>query len=161
MTPKKSRHKMLLSCALSALFFPALLTGCASLRGDSATSSEGFLTSAPKSKIDAPSARYYDFDDVMIPVELNIDRRKSFVNNNTQSTVGMLAFNGGRLELDDLVKFFETNMTKDNWRQAGSIRSPRTLLFFTKPTRTCIIDIYDGQFKTEVGVWVSPAEASK
>jgi hypothetical protein len=47
-------------------------------------------------------------------------------------------------------------MAKDNWKLVSSFKSPRTILFFSKMNRICIINITEGKFKSEVEIWVAP-----
>ena len=103
----------------------------------------------------APEPVYYDFDDVLIPVELKVNKEKSFVYQAPDFKAGILSLSG-RVEIDSLITFFENNMAKDNWRLLSAFKSPRTILFFNKPNRSCIINITEKKFKTEVEIWVAP-----
>ncbi len=58
--------------------------------------------------------------------------------------------------MESLISFFENNMTKDNWRMVSQFKSPRTMMFFNKPNRGCIISITEGKFSTGVEIWVAP-----
>jgi hypothetical protein len=48
-------------------------------------------------------------------------------------------------------------MAKDNWRLVSSFKSPRTIMFFNKANRSCIINITEKSFKTDVEIWVAPS----
>jgi hypothetical protein len=52
-------------------------------------------------------------------------------------------------------------MAQDNWRLMSSFKSPRTILFFTKANRSCIINITERSFDTEVEIWVAPTTANE
>jgi hypothetical protein len=104
---------------------------------------------------ETPGPAYYDFGDVLIPLELKVDKKKSFIYHAPGFTAGVLVLNG-RVELDSLIRFFENNMAKDNWRLLSSFKSPRTIMFFTKANRSCIINVTERQLKSEVEIWVAP-----
>ncbi|MBW1740694.1 MAG: hypothetical protein JRJ42_06090 [Deltaproteobacteria bacterium] len=102
-----------------------------------------------------PAPLYYDFEDVLVPSELKVDKKKSFVYHAPDFSAGVLVLKG-RVEVNSLVRFFDNNMAKDNWRLVSSFKSPRTIMFFNKPNRGCIINITEKQFTTEVEIWVAP-----
>jgi len=131
-------------------FFITLLGGCASLRGDTVDSEE------PVTEEEAgPSPVYYDFGDVLIPLELEVDKSSSFIYHAPGFTAGVLALSG-RVEATSLIRFFENNMAKDNWKLVSSFKSPRTIMFFNKANRSCIINITEKSFSSEVEIWVAP-----
>jgi hypothetical protein len=98
---------------------------------------------------------YYDFGDVLIPRELELDVNSSFVYHTSGFTAGILAFKS-KVELGSMVNFFESNMAKDNWQAVGTFKSPRTLLLFQKENRWCVINITDNRWDTLVEIWVAP-----
>lgn len=104
---------------------------------------------------EAPTPLYYDFEDVLVPSELKVDKKKSFVYHSQDFRAGLLVLKGG-VEINSLIRFFENNMAKDNWRLVSSFKSPRTIMFFNKPNRSCIINITEKWFSTEAEIWVAP-----
>ena len=98
---------------------------------------------------------YYDFGDVLIPRELEMDVSSSFVYHTSGFTAGILTFKS-KAELGSMVAFFENNMAKDNWQAVGTFKSPRTLLLFQKENRWCVINITDSRWDTLVEIWVAP-----
>ncbi|MCP4624844.1 MAG: hypothetical protein GY850_15165 [bacterium] len=98
---------------------------------------------------------YYDFEDVLIPRELKLNTKSSFVYRATGWTAGVLVFTS-KVERTSLIQFFENNMAKDNWQSASSFKSPRTLLLFQKENRWCVINITDNQWDTLVEIWTAP-----
>ncbi len=98
---------------------------------------------------------YYDFEDVLIPRELKLNTKSSFVYRTTGWTAGVLVFTS-KVERTSLIQFFENNMAKDNWLSASSFKSPRTLLLFQKENRWCVINITDTSWDTMVEIWVAP-----
>ena len=108
-----------------------------------------------KEKDDKSVPLYYDFGDVLIPRELELDVNSSFVYHTSGFTAGILAFKS-KAELGSMVNFFENNMAKDNWQAVGIFKSPRTLLLFQKENRWCVINITDNRWDTLVEIWVAP-----
>jgi len=98
---------------------------------------------------------YHDFEDVLVPLELQVDKGKSFVYHAPGFKAGIISLSG-RVEVESLIRFFENQMAKDNWRLMSVFKAPRTIMFFNKPNRSCIIIITEKQFKTEVDVCVVP-----
>ena len=120
-------------------------------------------SSAPKST-DGSAAReadekeaplYYDFEDVLVPKDLKLNAKTSFVYQTSGLTAGVLVFSS-KVERNSLIQFFENNMAKDNWQAVSSFKSPRTLLLFEKDNRWCVINITDNQWDTLVEIWVAP-----
>jgi len=114
----------------------------------------------PKAGIRQPSSLYYDFGDVLIPKELKIDQKPSFIYRTGGYACGLMILTG-HVELTSLINFFSNNMVKDNWRLLSTFKSPRTLLLFQKDNRWCIITITEGGFasSSEVAIWVAPTGA--
>jgi hypothetical protein len=102
---------------------------------------------------DAPL--YYDFEDVLVPKDLKLNAKSSFVYQTSGLSAGVLVFSS-KVERGSLVQFFENNMAKDNWQVVGSFKSPRTLLLFEKDNRWCVINIADNSWQTLVEIWVAP-----
>ena len=147
--PQTSRNRF-----VGILFILLLLCwGCSVLSPNTQSSSD----SAKKDK-KKEQHLYYDFDDVLIPKELKLDRDSSFVFESTGVTAGVLVLEA-RVDLNSLINFFEINMRKDNWRIISTFKSERTLLLFHKENRWCVINITDTSmsYKTRVEIWVAPA----
>jgi len=140
------------------LFVFAVVVGCAGPKSSGTTAEE--MEPAAMEPDDTPTPLYYDFDDVLVPSELKVDKKRSFVYHTDEFTAGVLVLSG-RVEINSLIRFFDSNMAKDNWRLMSSFKSPRTILFFTKANRSCIINITEGRFDTEVEIWVAPNTAAE
>lgn len=138
------------ACILAAIMF--LISGCAALSKDDKNSPSG--STVQKEKKNLPV--YYDFGDVLVPKELKIDQNSSFVHKTPGYSAGILALSG-RVEIGSLCNFFEENMAKDNWKLIVAFKSPRTIMLFQKQNRWCVINITDGDFSTEVEIWVAPS----
>jgi len=111
--------------------------------------------SAAKEKDEKNAPLYYDFEDVLVPREIKLNAKSSFVYHTSGFTAGVLVFKS-KVERNSLIQFFENNMTKDNWQAVSSFKSPRTLLLFQKENRWCVINITDNNWDTLVEIWVAP-----
>ena len=124
---------------------------CASLRGTDGESEETVVTGDETEA----GALYYDFGDVPIHSKLKVDKKRSFVYHVPGFTAGVLGLSG-RVDADTLTQFFEKSMPKDNWKLVCSFKSPRSVMFFTKESKSCIISMTEKRFKSEVEIWVAP-----
>jgi hypothetical protein len=138
----------LLSVLLISL---VVFSGCAYLRGNGGESDETVVTGEETES----GSLYYDFGDVPIYSNLKVVKKKSFVYHVPGFTAGVLGLSG-RVDADTLEQFFKKSMPKDNWKLVCSFKSPRSVLFFTKEKKSCIINMTEKRFKTEVEIWVAP-----
>ncbi len=105
--------------------------------------------------------RYYDgFNDILIPGELQQNKKASSVFQSDGFAAGILVFEG-RVESNSLISFFKENMVKDNWKHIGSITAPRTILLFQKENRWCVMNITEGGFDTQVEIGIVPTVSSE
>ena len=141
----------LMMLVLMILAFFLAVSGCSGTQ----TKGSGPSSSASASKDEGPVPLYYDFGDVLVPSELKIDKKNSFVFQTPGLSAGVLSLSG-RVESSSLIAFFENNMAKDAWKKVSSFKSPRTILMFQKENRWCVINITDGDFSTDVEIWVAP-----
>ena len=127
-----------------------------SFGGCSSLSKKDEKATAPASSAStAVPAQYYDFGDVLVPKELKVNKKSSFVYQTGGFSAGVLVLKG-RIETSSLISFFETNMVKDNWKIISSFKSEQTMLLFQKAQRWCVINITDGRYNTDVKIWVAP-----
>lgn len=129
-----------------------LFSGCAGFRSGSQQASGEKGVQQPESKNEPI---YYDFGDVLVPRQLTVDRKLSFVYRTPGFSAGVLSLKG-RVEINSLLTFFHNNMAKDNWRLVSSFKSMRTIMLFQKENRWCVINITEKDFYTYVEIWVSP-----
>jgi len=146
----RQKRNFLAFIGIGAVFF-LIISGCAV--GKTKKSGPGSQVTAPKDK--GPSPLYYDFGDVLIPNELKVNKKESFVYKTSGFSVGVLTLSG-RVAISSLIAFFESNMQNDNWRIISLFKSPRTIMLFQKENRWCMINITEKDFKTYVEVWVAP-----
>lgn len=136
--------------ALVLLFFLAqwALTGCASI-----TSKEGG-TASPET---AMRASFSGFEDVLIPSDISVDRKKSQVYSAGKFKVGLLTFKG-RVEPSSLADFFQNNLPRSGWKLMTSLKDRDHTLIFLKDDRVCLITISETWFTSVCEVRVGLVE---
>lgn len=102
-------------------------------------------------------AKYYHFDDILIPEELKYQPKKSAIYETPQFKMGWMVFSKWRVDVDSLIDFFIYHMEKDNWKLLNSFKGKENILNFSKTDRTCTIKIFEKWYgTTEVEVRVGP-----
>ena len=146
---------------VAVLGFVMGLTGCTNIFSDTqpAESQTAAVTAGSGSKTAAASKKttavYYDFEDVLIPVELQVLQDKSMIVSTPGFTSGILMLKG-RVERRSLINFFNNNMVKDNWAMVSQIASPNmAILVFEKSIKSAVISIKSEHIYTYVEVGVA------
>ncbi len=103
-----------------------------------------------------PKPIFYDFEDIPIPMELNIVQNDSYVLQAVNQKGGLLTLRG-RVDINSVINFFQSAMSREGWRQRGGFRYRRSVLLFEKPDKTCMINIYEKLYYTYVEVYVVPS----
>jgi hypothetical protein len=116
-------------------------------------------TDETKAEISGPVPIHYDFEDILIPAELSLVRKRSFVYGTPAFTGGVLVFEG-RVTIDSLIDFFSGSMARYGWVLRSSFRYGRVILNFDKGERSCLISIEESALKTQVEIWVAPQVAT-
>ena len=106
-----------------------------------------------------PRAKYYEFNDVPIPQEMNVQSKNSYVFQSGQIKMGFLTLRG-RVDSNSLVSFFVSALPHDGWRLKGQFKFNRSLLIFDKPDKVCVILMKEATYYTYVEVYVSPVTGS-
>ena len=152
MTKIRSRQTVLMAIGMLTLFF-FIVSGCSTLK--SRTSSSTQEPTVKKNKESSPL--YYDFGDVLIPKELKVDKKSSYIVQSPGFLTGILALKGD-VERNSLIAFFQNNMAKDNWREISLFKSPQTstIILFQKENRWCVISINEKGYNTYVEIGVAP-----
>jgi hypothetical protein len=142
-----STRKPLLGLLALALSF-ALLSGCAL-----------FEKSPPKPEpARLPDQR--EFDDVMIPRDMEIDKEASAVYRREGMSLGILRMSG-RVDGSSLLRYFQNNMTAEGWRQVSMLRAPQSLMVFQKANRMAVLAVDDSDMMaTYADLWVVPLNES-
>ena len=104
----------------------------------------------PTNGQDNKVGKYYYFDDVRIPEELNYEPEESFVYEVPQFKTGSMVFKKWRIDSGSLVDFFLYYMGKDNWKLVNTFSGKESILNFSKPDKTCTIKIVDKWYGTTV-----------
>ena len=112
-----------------------VLTGCSSTVSERRTDS-------PEVR-EMGAGRYYFFEDVLVPKELNYQPDESFVYETPQFKAGSMVFTKWWLDVGSIYDFFAYYMEKDNWQLLNSFRGKESILNFSKPDKTCTIKITD------------------
>ena len=108
----------------------------------------------------SPIVTIREFPDVPIPKELDLDQRASFVYMTPEFATGNLVYNGN-VDYDSLYKFFQETMAKNGWTLGASLKYTRTLMFYQKESRICLINMEMTALNIRVAIWVAPLEAPK
>ena len=98
-----------------------------------------------------------EFPDVPIPKELDLDANESFVYMTPEFATGNMVYKGN-VEYESLLKFFEDTMAKNGWTLQASLKYTRTLLFYQKESRICLINMQITSINIRVEIWVAPLE---
>jgi hypothetical protein len=106
-----------------------------------------------------PIVTVREFPDVPIPKELKLDAKESFVYATPEFATGMLVYNGN-VDYDSLVRFFDESLTKNGWIIQASLKYTRTLFFYQKESRICLLTIQDTPLNVRVEIWVAPLETT-
>lgn len=153
------RTNTILVATLSLLLMIGL-AGCTTT-GGSGSSSTGDSASSSSSEATAaqPTSLYLDFKDILVPGELKVDAKRTYIIQGPGLTTGILTLKG-YVERDSLIEFFKSAMVRDNWTELASFKSPfkktSSILVFQKADRTAIINIHEGSFNTFVEIAVAP-----
>jgi hypothetical protein len=102
-----------------------------------------------------PGAKYYSFEDILIPGELNYQPDDSLIYETPKFKMGRMIFTKYRLDRDSVIDFFSYHMEKDNWKLVNSIRGEQSTLNFSKPDKSCEIRVTEnwlGKTRVEIRV---------
>jgi len=146
---RQTRSVLAFIGVITALF--VLVNGCAVFK----SSKNDSKSSTKEQKEKGPHPLYCDFGDVLVPGELKVEKKLTFLLETSGFITGVNAYKG-RVKVDSLIKFFKGSMAKDNWMLLGSFKSsPLTIILFQKENRSCMIKIIE-EFNTRVEIWVVP-----
>ncbi|MCD4777493.1 MAG: hypothetical protein K8R12_00830, partial [Desulfobacterales bacterium] len=117
MTKSKRIRTALAFIGIMTAFF-VLINGCAGLK----SSKKDSESSTKEQKEKGTYPLYCDFGDVLVPGELKIEKKLTFIFETSGFITGVNAYKG-RIKVDSLIKFFKSSMANDNWRILGSFKS--------------------------------------
>lgn len=96
-----------------------------------------------------------EFDDVMVPRDMEIDREASAVYRRDGASIGILRMSG-RIDQSSLMRYFQNNLGNDGWRQISVMRAPQSLMVFQKANRMAVIALSEDYLTTYADLWVVP-----
>jgi len=138
------------------LFLAALVTMLAACSSMNSTTSSG-ADSADKTT--APTL-YRDFDDILLPSEMKIDDKRTYIVEGSGLTTGILTIKGW-VDRNSLLTFFKSAMERDKWQEIASFKSPSadtsSILVFQKANRTAVISIHEELIYTYAEIAVAPS----
>jgi hypothetical protein len=134
-------------CKLLVIAVFLMSWGCASLTG-STTEDPG---PAP-----TQNSFYYDFTDIRVPEEMELQPKKSSIVPTETGKFGTIVFKG-QAEPISLFDFFFNTMPKDGWTLVTYQKYQRYNLVFTKENKVCMITIEEAPvLYTWLEIKVSP-----
>ncbi|MFP7755475.1 hypothetical protein ACLG6S_12645 [Thermodesulfobacteriota bacterium B35] len=96
-----------------------------------------------------------DIQDIVLPTELEWNRKKSMTIK-TESFRGGVWRYEGKVEPISLKDFMISSMQDHKWKLVGEATSQDILLAFVKPSKTCMMVISEGNFgKTDLTLYVT------
>ncbi len=141
--------KLIIMCFALSL----ICAGCAMFDKQSSSTSD---TQAPP-KAQGFNQAFYGFPDVPVPKEVEIVNERSFVYETPAFKAGIIVFSGN-VDPESLETYFKINMSKNGWRYINSFRYKDIVMNYMKEDKNCNIKISRGAFKTELEIWVGPAD---
>ncbi len=148
---KKLSDKKMIIILLTLIALFVMSWGCAG----TTVKKENTAKNASSVKNSGPTHSYHDFADVLIPGELKVKKKESFISRTPGFSGGLMVLKG-RVEVDSLIRFFENNMVRDNWKNVSSLKYRPVIMLFRKENRNCVIRIEEQNFYTRVEIWVAP-----
>ena len=141
-----------------SLFLIIGFAGCSSTGGKSSASSDS-SSSSDKAAAAQPTNLYRDFSDILLPGELKVDAKRTYIIQGPGLTTGIMTLKG-YVERDSLIEFFRSGMVRDDWTELASFKSPskdtNSILVFQKADRTAVINIQEKFSNTHVEIAVAP-----
>ena len=152
----KSTKYLSQALKLGIIFLLAVgISGCFGVTG-SATPEPPPPPEVTLEKPKKTTAVYHDFEDILVPMELKVNKNRTVVVSTPGYRSGILALKG-RVDSSSLFNFFSNNMVKDNWSVVSKIKSPGTIIMvFAKTSRCAVITIRDTTVYTYVEIGVAP-----
>ena len=80
-----------------------------------------------------------NFEDIELPCEMKYSNKSMSIR--TDSFRGGIIYYKGRVEVHSLKDFIIASMKKNKWKLAGEVSSSHVVLAFTKPNKTCMMNI--------------------
>ncbi len=112
------------------------LTGClgANTQGTGMSSGDG------GDSLPTMTSSVGNYEDIELPSEMKYTTKGS-MSIRTDSFRGGIIHYTGRVEMYSLKEFIIASMKKNKWKLAGEVSSQNVILAFTKPSKTCMMNI--------------------
>jgi hypothetical protein len=130
---------------------------CAWLPGSSAQQSDQASMETPQTIAESTANQpvRYDFNDIVIPQQMDLEPDESVAFEVDTSPIGALVFSG-RVEPVSLFEFFRSNMPSKGWTLVSYLKYQPYLMIYRKANRMCILHIKETTLSTKLNVWVTP-----
>ena len=83
-----------------------------------------------------------NYNDIELPAEMKQDAKKT-LSIATDSFRGGIIHYTGKVEINSLKDFIIASMKKNKWKLVGEVASQNIILAFTKPNKTCMMNLID------------------
>jgi hypothetical protein len=147
------RWRKNLANTLILVVLVTLLGACSSMNSTSSSGADSASSTA------APTL-YRDFDDILLPSEMKIDPKRTYIVEGSGLTTGILTIKGW-VDRDSLITFFKSAMQRDKWQEIATFKSPSadtsSILVFQKTNRTAVISIHEEMIYTYTEIAVAPS----
>lgn len=120
-------------CLIAALL--VILAGC--IPGTTTSTAPIGTEIEDLPSVTSPVANY---DDIELPADMKNDTKKS-MSISTDSFRGGILHYSGRVEINSLKEFVIASMKQNKWKLVGEVSYQNVILAFTKPNRTCMMNI--------------------
>ena len=119
------------------------------------TSSDMSLDESQTTPMSQDVNTYFDFDDILIPSDLQLDQEQSIIFETRTLKAGTLHFHG-RVEPVSLFNFYTHHLPQDNWSISSQMKYGHFLIIAEKKDKFCVLTIRESGLKTHLQVWVTP-----
>ncbi|MCK5070303.1 MAG: hypothetical protein KAR01_07165 [Desulfocapsa sp.] len=129
----KNQYRKLVLSVFAVLLLS--LTGCFSTNSNT--------SAIPGDEIDnfaGMGSTIGNYEDIELPPEMKYNNTNS-MSIKTDSFRGGIIHYKGRVEVHSLKEFIVASMKKNKWKLAGEVSSKNVILAFTKPNKTCMMNI--------------------
>ena len=124
----------------------ASLAGCADM---------GISNPFASSTTNANEVYFDQFEDIPIPRDMDVDRKRSFVSVTPEGTKMGLLTAEGRVDMVSLSGAMAHNMSQQGWAIRSRVSGPKMLEVFEKNNRMAVIYFYEQTTSTAMEIWTA------
>lgn len=129
----KNQYQKLVLSVFAVLILS--LTGCFSMNSNTST-----LPADDLDNFAGMGSTIGNYEDIELPPDMKYNNTNS-MSIKTDSFRGGIIHYKGRVEVHSLKEFIVASMKKNKWKLAGEVSSRNVILAFTKPNKTCMMNI--------------------